>query len=200
MSSRPLIALDIDDVLSHSAARVIAYTNERWGYTHTLEDFTEHLATFWQVSETEAERRWAEYMASGVMELYEAVADARDVLEELAKRYRIIAVTSRREELLPLTERWLGVNYPDIVEKVVSSKIYGKGHVNAATMTKAAVLQEIGAGYLIDDHPKHCNGAASVGVQAVLFGAYPWNHSIELAEGVVRCRDWRAVQEYFNGR
>lgn len=198
--ARPIIALDIDDVLSRSAATIIRYANKRWGHAHTLEDFNEHLPTLWQVEQSEAERRWAEYMASGEMERYELLPDARIVLTNLARQYRIIAVTSRRESLMDLTERWLSANYPGITERVISSNFYGNGNPDAYKLTKAAILQEIGADYLIDDQPKHCNGAAGVGVRAVLFGDYPWNRSVELAKSIVRCKDWHAVQEYFDGR
>ncbi|HSX43077.1 MAG TPA: hypothetical protein VLF59_03240 [Candidatus Saccharimonadales bacterium] len=197
---KPIIALDIDDVLSHSAAAIIAYANKRWGHMHTLEDFNEHLPSLWQVTQEEAESRWAEYMASGEMEQYQVLADARAVLQNLAKRYRIIAVTSRREELMGLTQRWLDQNYPGVVRRLVSSNFYGKGDPHAAKRTKAAILQELGASYIIDDQPKHCNGAAGIGVQAILFGDYPWNRSAELATGVVRCLDWDAVKGYFDGR
>ena len=198
--SRPIIALDIDDVLSNSAKGIISYANKRWGHTHTLEDFNEHLPSLWQVTQEEAEARWAEYMASGEMERYEVLSDARRVLQDLAQRYHIIAVTSRREVLMELTQCWLDQNYPGVVQKLISSNFYGKGDPHAAKRTKAAILKEIGAAYIIDDQPKHCSGAAEVGVQAILFGDYPWNRSAELAQGIVRCKDWRAVQEYFDGR
>jgi 5'(3')-deoxyribonucleotidase len=192
------IALDIDDVLSHSAAGIISYSNKRWGHNHTLEDFNEHLAEMWQVDHDEVERRWVEYMASGTMEQYRLMDGAQAVLRKLKKRYHIVAVTSRREVLSEMTKWWLQANYPDLVESVILANFYGSGAKHPHKMTKAAILQEIGAHYLVDDQPKHCNGAAAVGVQAVLFGDYAWNRSAELADGVVRCKDWQAVQEYFD--
>jgi 5'(3')-deoxyribonucleotidase len=198
--SKPIIALDIDDVLSHSAKSVVEYTNERWGYDLTIDDFSEQFGEMWQVDHAEAERRWMEYLESGQMARYDALIDAAPVVRKLGERYRIIAVTSRREMLLDLTREWVGRNYPGLVEKIISAGIYGKNRENAHALTKADILQEIGAAYLIDDMPKHCNGAAGVGVQAVLFGDYKWGREAELAKGVVRCKDWAAVQEYFDGR
>jgi FMN phosphatase YigB (HAD superfamily) len=197
---KPIIALDIDDVVSHTAENIIAYANERWGHQHTIEDFTEHLAEMWQVDQQEAERRWHEYIHSGSMEQYDAIPGALAVLRQLQGHYRIIAVTSRREILVEMTERWLSSNYPELVERVISSNVYGKGDPHAHKRTKADILKEMGAAYLIDDQPKHCNGAAGVGVQAILFGDYPWNRDVELADGVTRCKDWAAVEEYFDAR
>jgi 5'(3')-deoxyribonucleotidase len=39
--AKPVIAVDIDDVLSHSARAVAEYSNERWGYSLTEDDFKE---------------------------------------------------------------------------------------------------------------------------------------------------------------
>jgi uncharacterized HAD superfamily protein len=198
--TRPIIALDIDDVLSRTAETIIEYGNEHWDYGHTLEDFNERVAAMWQVDQDEAERRWAQYMTSGNMERYDVIADAKEVLAKLQKHYRIIAVTSRRESLMGITREWINSNYTGLIESVVSSKIYGEGRADAHQLTKAAVLQEMDAAYLIDDQPKHCLGAAEVNVQAVLFGDYPWNRALELPASVSRCKDWQAVWEYFDGR
>jgi 5'(3')-deoxyribonucleotidase len=196
---KPIIAVDIDDVLSRSAQAVVAYSNEHWGHSLTADDFNERLAEMWQVEEKEAERRWTEYMASGNFGIHGVVADAKTVLESLRNRYQLIAVTSRRGELADITQEWLDSNYPGLVERVVHSGFYGKGNADAHQMTKADILTQMGARYLIDDQPKHCIGAAEVGIRAVLFGDYGWNRDIMLPAGVVRCKDWAAVQEYFNG-
>ena len=195
-----IIAVDIDDVLSRTAQTIIEYGNQHWGHTNTLEDFTEHLSEMWQVEAPEANRRWEEFMNSGIMEQYDVILEAKVVLEELGKRYKLIAVTSRRDSLLGITGEWLDTNYPGIITEVVGAQIYGVGKQDAHVLTKAEVLQQLGADYLIDDQPKHCIGAAGVGVKAVLYGGYPWNKDVEIPSGVTRCDDWQAVLEYFDGQ
>lgn len=194
------IAVDIDDVLSRSAETVLAFSNERWGHEHTLEDLTEDLAAMWQVTEEEREERWLEYMASGNFETYGVIEAAKEALEKLKEHYTLIAVTSRRPILMEITEEWLEANYPGIIDKVVCAQIYGVGKKNALHLTKAEILQEIEAEYLIDDQTKHCFGAAGVGVKALLFGGYPWNRDVALPEGVVRCNEWKDVLEYFDAQ
>lgn len=198
--SRPIISVDIDDVLSHSAKAMVAYGNERWGHNLTLDDFNEDLATMWQVDRDEAEQRWQEYMETGSMSKYEGIPEALDALQKLSQTYRIIAVTSRRDTLLPITEEWIQSNYPGIFEEVVGAGIYGTNRVDSHKLTKAEVLKRVGSAYHIDDQPKHCLGAASVSVVGILFGGYAWNRDIELPDGVVRCNDWAEVLAYFDGR
>lgn len=197
--TKPIIALDIDDVLSHSAQELIAYGNAHWGHTNTIDDFNERLAEMWQVDHDEVERRMAEIVADGLHRHYQPAEKSAEVLRHLQQRFRIIAVTSRRNALQEVTDYWVQTNYPGIVESIIHTNFYGSGDPDAHKRTKADKLKQIGARYLIDDQPKHCNGAAAVGVHAVLFGDYPWSRSAELAEGVVRCKDWQAVQEYFDG-
>lgn len=200
MTKRQIIAVDIDDVLSRTAPSILEFSNERWGHSHTLEDFNEQLSVMWQVEGDEASRRWQEFMESGLIEEYDVIPAAREALEQLSGKYKLIAVTSRRDSLLDITKEWLSSNYPDLIEEVIGAQIYGEGKLDAHVLTKAEVLERLGADYLIDDQPKHCIGAAGVGVQAVLFGGYPWNTQFDLPDGVVRCNDWQAVLEYFDGK
>ena len=66
--------------------------------------------------------------------------------------------------------------------------------------TKADIVKQIGADYLIDDQPKHCFAAAEAGITSLLFGDYRWNRNVKLPEGVVKVRTWHEVLEYFDGR
>jgi hypothetical protein len=154
----------------------------------------------WQLSIPETEARWAEYMASGAHGRYDMIAGAKAVLGQLHDRYRLVAVTSRRAELSEITREWLDSNYPGLIDEVIHSGFYGKGNVDDHKMTKTEILLGIGAQYLIDDMPKHCLSAAEAGISTILFGNYGWNRDVELPDGVVRCKDWNAVQEYFDGR
>ncbi len=54
---KSIIAVDIDDVLAAEAEFVVAYTNEHWGGSYTLEDYTEAWNLFWGVDVDEVERR-----------------------------------------------------------------------------------------------------------------------------------------------
>lgn len=196
---KPIIAVDIDDVLSHTAKEIIAYGNRLWGHEHTLEDFTEDLAELWQIDPHEVELRWQSYIDTGIIQQYDVIPEAADALRKLRGRFQLIAVTSRRPEIIGITEEWLDANYPGIIDKVISAKVVFNNTFHPYNVSKPKILQQIGAEYLIDDQPKHCKGAAEAGVQAVLFGGYPWNRDVELLEGVVRCDTWQAVLEYFDG-
>ncbi|MDQ3065065.1 MAG: hypothetical protein M3Q36_02235 [bacterium] len=194
---KPIIAVDIDDVLSQSVSAMLRFSQELYGQSLSHDDYDEDLSIMWQVSKEEAEERWLKFLEQEPMRHYDVIESAVDVLTKLKQKYTLLAVTSRRQSLVEITEEWLESNYPNVIDKVVSSRIYGEGKDNAHSLTKAEILQEVEADYLVDDQFKHCLGATEVGVKALLFGGYPWNNHQILPQGIVRVKDWQAVLEYF---
>lgn len=195
---KPIIAIDVDEVLSASAEGFVAYSNDRWGTNLTLEDYDEHWSKMWQITEEETTERWKVYNDERVMNSYGAFLEALEVLQQLTENYELVIATSRPRVLNDDTRAWLDRNFPSIFSNVHHSGFYDDdAGMNTHMLTKADMCLEIGAKYLIDDQPKHCNGAAAVGVRAILFGDYPWNRSVALPEGVTKCRNWKAVWEFF---
>ncbi len=195
--SRPVIAVDIDDVLASSAPTFIEFSNKRWGYNHTLEDYDEHLAEMWEVDLPTVDTRIKEYHRSGTSAAYSTHADAFDVLSLLAPQFKLVITTSRRKELQELTHQWLQRYYPDLFHDVHFAGIWDSDHPNRMNHTKAGLCQEIGAQFLIDDQPKHCIAAADAGITALLFGDYPWSRSIHPTKNMHKVSDWEAVKVYF---
>ena len=198
--TKKIIAIDIDNVLALSVEAEIKFSNERWGTSFAAHDFNEDLASMWQVTHEEAEERWVEFLSTDPMRSYGVIPTAKAALEKLKKDHVLLAVTSRRTFLRPITQEWLDSNYPNVFKKLHMAGIFGEGKKDAHLLTKAEILEEIGAAYLIDDQLKHCEGAVSVGVEAVLFGDYSWNKHAKLPTGITRCQTWADVLEYFNER
>lgn len=200
MTHRLTIAVDVDEVLSASAEGFIAYSNDRWGTKLTLDDYTEHWAKMWQVTEQESEERLAVYNKDQVLRSYKPFAQAKDVLQELATTYRLLVATSRSMILSEDTLLWINEHFEGIFANVHHSGIYDTLAEDRHIATKAPLLKEINAHFLIDDQPKHCIGALEIGVSPLLFGDYSWNRNHDLPDGIVRCRDWAAVREFFRAR
>ena len=99
-----------------------------------------------------------------------------------------------------VTLDWLHEHYNGIFDEVYFSGLWDSkrdpSYMDA--QHKGARCVEIGADFLIDDQPKHCEGAIGAGLNAaLLFGEYPWNvHAAQPSE-VTRVPDWSAVAEYF---
>jgi len=193
---KPIVAIDIDDVLADNAGGLVAWSNARWGMNLTMDDYDEHWGRMWRTDDPEVvERRALEYHDSGAFGQYAHFAEALPVLKRLAKRYRLVIVTSRRSILKPETQGWLDRHFAGVFREVHFAGIYDNKAQGRHAATKTALCRKIGAAYLIDDQPKHCVDAAKAGITALLFGDYAWNRSEKLPEGVVRVRDWVSVEK-----
>jgi 5'(3')-deoxyribonucleotidase len=193
------IAVDVDEVLSASAQGFVAFSNERWGTNLTVDDYHEHWAQMWGVSEEEADTRQEILNNEGIIQSYQPFANAYDVLKKLSKNYRLLVATSRTSFLSEETVIWIDKHFQGIFENIHHSGIYDVTDEDRHKATKAQLCIDIGADYLIDDQLKHCVGVAEVGIQSILFGDYAWNRTNDkLPESVTRCKDWTEILEYFD--
>ncbi len=197
---KPIIAVDIDDVIAAHAEALIEFGNKKWGTNLTLKDYDEHWAKMWQIDAAEVEKRVTELNEAGFTREFKHYPDAVKVLAELAKRYKLVILTSRRREMSKDTLEWVEKYYPNIFSEIHFAGIWDnfkEPYHLMTNATKAKICQEIGADYLIDDQLKHCVAAAEAGVKGLVFGEYHWNRAKKLPKDVIRVKDWQAILEYF---
>ncbi len=202
--NKPTIAVDIDDVLAANAQGFTDYSNKKWGTNLSPDDYDEHWAVVWGVDAHEAEKRAKHIHDNGseIVSNFNHNAEAKPVLVQLSKGYKLVIVTSRRKSIQKDTFDWLDKHFSGIFDEVHFAGIWDdlnsdlKSRIKA---TKTDVLGQIGADYLIDDQPKHCFAAAEAGIEALVFGDYRWNRNIQLQSRMTKVKDWQAVLEYFDG-
>ncbi|HWB39271.1 MAG TPA: hypothetical protein VG604_03460 [Candidatus Saccharimonadales bacterium] len=199
MSQRKTIAVDLDDVLAASAEAWVAFSNQQWGTNLTVEDYQEDWSAAWQVDHATSEERWKDIEEAGVYINVQPNLSATEVLKQLSESYKLVIATSRSAPIYKPTIDWIRQHYGQVFSEVHTSGIFDKGMSDEAIkLTKAQLCREIGADYLIDDQLKHCLAVADAGIEAILFGDYPWNQIDKLPKNVTRCADWPAVLEYFD--
>ena len=196
--SKPIIAVDIDDVLAVHAEAMVAYSNLTFGTSLTLDDYSEHWSQMWQIDHEETSRRSDEYHNTDDMKYYKHHEDAVGVLKRLAKDYKLIIVTARRKQVTELTKAWIEKHFKGVFEAIYHASIWDTTITSDSfTATKADLCHELGVSYLIDDQSKHCNAVQEKGIQAIMFGDYPWNRQDLVHPYVVKCPNWQAVENYF---
>ncbi len=196
---KPIIAVDLDDVLTNNAQAFADFSNATWGTKLTADDFDEDWNRVWGTELEETRRRAELFHSDGVFDGFMHKKDALSVLTKLHKSYALVIATSRREVVRSITESWLERHYAGLFSGVYFTGFFdGKHGAEALKKTKKDLVIEIGANYLIDDQPKHCFGAAEAGLKAVLFGDYRWNQVARLPKGVARCSSWLEVGRYFD--
>ena len=199
-TKKPIIAVDIDDVLSASAAGFVAYTNTKWGTNLGIDDYDEDWVKLWEVDHATGKARAHEYYNAGVVSRYENFDEALPVLTKLSKDYGLVIATSRVIHVKEDTLEWLDRHYNGVFSAVHLAGIYDDLHEDAILRTKADLCKSIGAQYLIDDQPKHCIAVAEIGIKGLLFGDYSWNRQVTLKPGMARVRSWQEVEKYFDGQ
>lgn len=197
--SRPVIAVDVDDVLAIENDAVRQFANEHYGHNHTPEDYLVpgEYWSYWEmvqgVDREEGSRRYGEYVASGQKGRLEVMPGAIEVIDQLKKSCNLVIVTAREAHLTDVTKGWLNKHFPKTFRQVEFVALWS-GDVKAS---KAEICQHLKADYLVDDSPIHARAAQEVGIQAVLFGEYGWAKGVDLPDDVVRCKNWLEVGEYF---
>ena len=198
--AKPVIAVDIDDVIAENAPSFVAFSNERWGTHLTVDDFQDHWGEVWGLEHEETEKRYHEFHESGRIGTYEVIHGAQAVLQKLKERFTLIILTSRPESESQLTKEWVGTHYRDIFDGIIFSGFYERGMRDGVKMTKGQLAKDIGANYLIDDQLKHVLAASEHGIRGILFGEYAWNKADALPENVTRVTNWDEVLQYFDSR
>jgi 5'(3')-deoxyribonucleotidase len=199
-ASKPIIAIDIDDVIGAENEAVRNFINSHYGEKHTAEDYlTEgkywsYWEDIWQVGKDEGRKRLEAFLNSPIKDNLKLVKGSRNSINTLKKRYELVIVTSRYGLQLKTTRPWLEKHFPKTFGQVAFVATWSKDK----KVSKAVVCKQIGASYLIDDNAEHCNLAAEEGIQALLFGDYGWNRQVEVHPTVRRVKNWEEVLEYFD--
>lgn len=199
---KPIIAVDIDDVLAAFAKGFTDFSNKKWSTNLVPDDYNEHWAVVWEVDEEEAKKRGdvIHQNASQIIIGLSHDQSARQVLERLAQSYKLVVVTSRRTAIQKDTLEWINKHFEGIFREIHFAGIWDdleKDLESRLKATKADVVKQIGADYLVDDQPKHCIAAAEAGITSLLFGDYRWNRNIKLLPNMARAKNWQEVLEYF---
>lgn len=192
-SMKPVIAVDIDDVLFPFVDGVADYHNSLRGTTLSADDFfTYNFSQVWGISPEEADDIISSFLGSENLEL-RPVKGAAEALAQLGRDFDIVLVTARNEIFEKETVQWLRRHLSDLFRHVIFA---GNPHDGRPYRAKGVICRELGAQLLIDDHPTNLMSAAECGIDGVLFGSRAWSVLDEPSTRIVPCVDWEAVLEY----
>ena len=200
---RPIIAVDVDEVLAAYAKGFIQFSNARWGTNLTIQDYDEDWSKVWQIDRADVPSRVAALLDSRQIVALDHDVSALDVLRHLKESYDLIIVTARQTQMKGDTLAWVSQRFPGIFEedKIFFAGIWDVLDETSRHKTKGQMIKDLGVSYLIDDQLKHCLSVQQQGLQALLFGDYAWNQATEpLPRGVTRVHNWSEVREFFDAQ
>jgi hypothetical protein len=213
MSFKPVIAVDVDEVLggfldalcSHvnsagfagvaSSAAIAGSGSDAQPRRWQRDDFfSYHFDDVWRVGEATASATVASFFDGPHFAALAPLPGAREVLERHRATYRFVVCTSRSLNIEAKTRAWIGEHYPAIFDDVLFGSAYGHG----PKRTKREMCASVGAIALIDDNISYALDAAPVVTHSVLFGRYGWNTSTppDVPGNLVRLESWGAVDSF----
>ncbi|HSW78447.1 MAG TPA: hypothetical protein VLF88_00295 [Candidatus Babeliales bacterium] len=194
---KPIIAVDIDDVIYPNVPSLIRYLDLNHKVKMTADDFVEYdIRKVWGGGPEEAEVIFKNYIRDSDIEIA-PLKGAQETLHKLSKKYQVIIMSARDISSFPKTHRWITHHFPQIFKDV---HLLGNKNDSLKFGSKAEVCKNLGVYCLVDDNLNAVTETNAIGVKTLLFGNYPWNQIDKLPEGVTRVNDWLEVLEYFDGQ
>jgi uncharacterized HAD superfamily protein len=198
MTDRPLIAIDVDEVLVLMHQPFLVHHNTNYGSEYEYPDaqgryYLEEFET--ELDDVALSTRFKSYVASDSFTDQQPIQDSTTVVAELAKKYNLTVITSRQAFLEESTKQFLSKHYGDSFKSEhFTEHQFKKG----MKIPKSEICKKLGVTHLVDDNLLTAIDCSKAGIKVVLFGDYHWNQSDDLPDDVTRCNDWAAVAEYFH--
>lgn len=197
--SKPVIAIDIDEVVADGTRSLCEQLNELNGTKITHADVHAERSQYDGFYSRAFQRLGLtfgmEYLRSDMTVDQSHVPlkiGAAEALAQLSEDYQLVALTARLLSWKKATLPWVSENLPGIFEQVIFSNEHPSGS------NKMNIAQAEGIGYLIDDRVEYLTTGGSGLVKPVLFGDYGWH--VDVQSDLQRCFDWQEVVEYFRGK
>ncbi len=195
--SKPIIVIDVDDVLLPHFGCLIAWYNAEYGTNVTMAiNHSVDVMAWGADSIEEAVHRVHRYFETDTFKNEKPYDEAGPALTELGQNYELVIITGRDEAIEDITRDWLQTYFPDVFKEVHFTSLYS---LVGKSRSKAEVTALLNADYFIDDNLPAVTEVAASGVPSLLFGDYPWNETDSLPGNVTRVADWPAVLKYFDG-
>ncbi|KAH8120464.1 hypothetical protein DFH11DRAFT_1560172 [Phellopilus nigrolimitatus] len=183
MSEKPVIAVDVDDVLSQTNQAVADWHNSHYGTNMVLDDF--HYYHYWKNPDwgtpTEVHNKVKIYYATSIMTPKPVLGALEGVQALRDMGFKLVIITARHAEEQKLTQKWLDQYYPDAFDDLVCTGQFLKDEDGIEVhfkVGKAEVCHRLKARLLIDDSVENalaCARDATPQIPVLLFGDYSWN-------------------------
>eukprot|EP00730_Choanoeca_flexa_P018268 TRINITY_DN8876_c0_g1_i2.p1 TRINITY_DN8876_c0_g1~~TRINITY_DN8876_c0_g1_i2.p1 ORF type:complete len:203 (+),score=53.47 TRINITY_DN8876_c0_g1_i2:71-679(+) len=187
--TRPVIAVDLDEVLGYFVQSLARWHNEAYGTTYTQSHFFSYtFKDVWGGTAEESTTKVHAFFESDYFQQQVApVPGALEALQQLKQRYQLVIVTSRQHSIEEITRLWVAKHYPDIFDEIHFGNHWG---VSGEKISKPDMCKAIHARVLVDDALHYAKQCAGLLDHVILFGSYAWNQSGDLPSGVSRAEDW----------
>ena len=193
--NKKVLAVDIDDVIFPFVPELAKYHNQNFNTEYDIDSFHTYIFNeVWGGSTEEGHAKIMNFFTSDFRNV-EPIKGSYDALLNIKDRYDLYIVTSRDEELRPITEPWINARFPGVFKNLI---LCGNPYTGNGYRTKSQICRDIEAEYLIDDQIKYCQEFSNEGIASILFGAYKWNQGYT-PQLTTRAQHWEDVLRIIYG-
>ncbi|KAI0803115.1 hypothetical protein BC629DRAFT_1491838 [Irpex lacteus] len=186
-SDKPLIAVDLDDVLSQTNRAVIEWHNEAYGTKLDLSHC--YYYYYWKNpgwgTPEETFRKVEEFYQTDYLDKAQPIPGALEGLQKLKQLgYRLVIVTARQRRELDRSAQWIEKHYPGIFEDMIctgqSQETLAEDNLFVTKLSKADICVKLGAKFLVDDSLENSLKCAThpTPTPVLLFGKNEWNQRL----------------------
>ncbi|KAJ7042672.1 hypothetical protein C8F04DRAFT_1076720 [Mycena alexandri] len=185
-SGDPVIAVDLDDVLSSTNSVVAKWHNDNFGTQMDLSQFYYYYCwknPGWGTPD-ETFKKFKDFYDTDTIFRAIPIPGAREGVQSLKDMgYKLVIVTARTADLADASWEWVEKYFPGVFTNLIfTGQFAHKLHHNEVltNLTKSQVCADLKAQLLIDDSAENaiqCSTAISP-TRVLLFGDYEWNKRI----------------------
>lgn len=190
--TRPLVLLDLDDVLVDFHTPFAATIAAMFGLNYSYAERTCYYASdFLPITkEQELQAVFATYDGAAIWNS-PPFPHCRKHLERLVNEFDLAILTARPEQYKAATVQWSARHLPGLFsdDNVFHNGLLG---TNERKLTKVERAVELGAIALVDDTRHNLEGCAAHRIQGVLFH-HSWNEADSDHDDFIRARGWSEV-------
>jgi hypothetical protein len=195
LTKKPILAIDIDEVLAQFIPTLAVFHNEVHGTNYTAESFVSYeFHRIWGGSVLECNAKVDAFFESKYFkEDIIPVPGAKESLLILKEDFELHIVTARQHKYETQTREWIQKYFPNIFTTFNFGNHYS---TEGKSRSKSQMCNEIGAIMLVDDSALYAQQCSLNGIPVILFGDYAWNRDFtiednsELSKLVTRAFDW----------
>ena len=197
--NKPILAVDIDDVLFPFSHEFVKYANSKLGVNKTVDDMvTYRLDRVYGVSYQEIVDLIKGFMEEPSIVNLPPLVGAKETLQKLSKYFDLHIITARLDCYDTQTQAWLNLHLPGIFTAVHYCGFYALCPNKSDRVTKLMKCNEIGAIGLIDDNGENIENVLSGNLIGILFGEYAWHNEVSPDIKPIRIKDWKALGGCYN--
>jgi uncharacterized HAD superfamily protein len=188
---RPIIGIDLDDVLLDFFSILLLYYNKYYGTEYEIKDISSYdLSILWQCEPDEAIRRVFEFYHTKEHLNAMPIAGSLDSLQILSKNFDLVVVTSKPESISSITYHWIDEHFPNIFKQVYFTNHYAKKDKKL----KVDICKKLDVKVFIEDGLHNAISIVTAGIPVILLDR-PWNQG-DLPSNIIRLKNWEDITEY----